>query len=436
MNRVFVLDTLKRPLMPCSPARARRLLNAGKAAVYRMQPFTIILKYTVEPSPQPVEFKADPGSKTTGLALVGDFPRQGRVVLWACNLEHRGQAIRKRLADRLSLRRGRRGRKTRYREPRWRNRARHPLPGYEKWLAPSLRSRVDNVRVWYGRLLDRAPITSAAVETVRFDMQKLQNPEMNGVEYQQGTLYGYELREYLLEKWHRTCAYCGVKDVPLEIDHIHPRSLGGSDRVSNLTLACNKCNQRKNNQPVEVFVTDAERLRKLKAQAKAPLKDAAAINSIRWEIGHAIRSIGLPTSFWSGGRTKRNRVAQGYTKDHWLDAVCVGETGEAVTVPEGMRPLQIKATGRGGRQVVRTDKYGFPRSKAGRCKRVRGFQTGDLVKLTQPKGKYAGEHAGLLAGVRRTGMFDIKTAATKITASFKNYRLIQRGDGYAYSFAD
>ena len=435
MNRVFVLDTNKRPLMPCSPARARRLLDARKAAVYRVQPFTIILKYPVDPTPQPIEFKCDPGAKTTGLALVGEFPKQGRVVLWAANLAHRGDSIRKRLADRRSLRRGRRGRKTRYREPRWANRVRHPMPGYEKWFAPSIRSRVDNVRVWYHRLLDRAPITEAAIETVRFDMQKLENPEITGTEYQQGTLAGYETREYLLEKWHRECAYCGAKDVPLEIDHIHPRSRGGSDRVSNLTLACHPCNQRKNNQPVEAFVANAARLRKIKAQAKTPLKDAAAINSIRWAIGHAIRSVGLPTSFWSGGRTKRNRVAQGYEKDHWLDAVCVGDTGEAVTMPEGMRPLLIKATGRGQRQVVRTDKYGFPRGKAGRCKRVHGFQTGDLVKLIQPIGKYAGEHTGLLAGVRVDGRFDIKTLAGKITASFKNYRLIQRGDGYAYSFA-
>src|SRR5919197_1996051 len=144
MNRVFVLDTERKPLMPCSPARAKRLLGAGKAAVYRMKPFTIILKYTVDPNPhqtswtgmsiqqtscagthiQPVEFKVDPGSKTTGLALVGEFPKQGRVVLWAANLKHRGDAIRKRLADRRALRRGRRNRQTRYRAPRFDHRTR------------------------------------------------------------------------------------------------------------------------------------------------------------------------------------------------------------------------------------------------------------------------------------------------------------------------
>jgi hypothetical protein len=103
-------------------------------------------------------------------------------------------------------------------------------------------------------LQTRAPVTSAAIETVRFDTQLMQNPEISGVEYQQGTLAGYELREYLLEKWNRTCAYCGKTEVPLEIEHIVPRSRGGSNRPSNLTLACHPCNERKGNQPVEVFL--------------------------------------------------------------------------------------------------------------------------------------------------------------------------------------
>ncbi len=430
-NTVFVLSSTKKPLMPTRPARARRLLRDGKAAVYRTQPFTIILKHRADGDTQPVELKVDPGSKTTGIALVGVFPQQGRVVLWAANLAHRGAAIRKRLEDRRSLRRGRRGRKTRYREPRFDNRTRA-----RGWLAPSLRSRVENVRAWHDRLLGRIPITEAHIETVRFDMQAMQRPGISGIEYQQGTLAGYEVREYLLEKWERTCAYCGAKDVPLEVEHIEPRSHGGSNRISNLTLACVPCNQRKNNHPVEVFLAGKpEVLRKLKAQAKAPLRDAAAVNATRYAIGDAIKGCGLPTSFWSGGRTKHNRIAQGYPKDHWLDAACVGEAGASVAVPPGLRALHIQATGRGQRQVVRTDRYGFPRGKAGRCKRVQGFQTGDLVRLAQPGGKYAGAHAGLLAGVRADGRFDIKAAAGTITAGFQRYRLIQRGDGYAYSFA-
>ncbi|ADE13936.1 HNH endonuclease [Nitrosococcus halophilus Nc 4] len=425
MNRVFVLDTDKTALMPCRPSRARRLLRDGKAGVYRMQPFTIILKYRVDSNPQPVEFRVDPGSKTTGLALVGNFPQQGRVVLWAANLEHRGQSVRDRLEKRRSLRRGRRGRKTRYRAPRFLNRTRPA-----GWLPPSLRSRVENVSTWFNRLLDRAPLSECHIETVRFDMQKIQNPEISGVEYQQGELMGYEVREYLLEKWGRKCAYCSNKDVPLEVEHIVPRSRGGSHRVSNLTLVCTPCNQKKNSKTATEFGYS-----QIQSKANQPLKDAAAVNATRYAVGRAIQSVGLPTSFWSGGRTKKNRISQSYGKDHWIDAACVGEIGEQVTLTEGYRALQIKATGRGTRQVARTDKYGFPRGKAGRCKRVRGFQTGDLVRLIQPKGKYGGTHTGILAGIRANGAFDIKAKARKISANWKHFKLIQRGDGYDYGLS-
>ncbi len=296
MNSVFVLDTDKTPLMPCRPSRARRLLRGGKAAAYRRQPFTIILKYRANPSPQSIEFKVDPGSKTTGMTLVGNFPAQGRKVLWVANLTHRSQVIRERLASRRSLHRSRRSIKTPYRAPRFLNRTRPA-----GWLPPSLRSRVENVSTWLNRLLDRAPISECHIETARFDIQKIQNPEISGIEYQQGEMQGYEIREYILEKWGRECAYCNKKNIPLEIEHIIPRCRGGSDRVSNLTLACTLCNQKKNSQTAAEFGYPH-----LQAKAKQPLRDAAAVNATCYAIGRIIQSVGLPTSFWSGGKVKKN----------------------------------------------------------------------------------------------------------------------------------
>ena len=422
MNRVFVLSSTHQPLMPCHPARARQLLTAGRAAVYRTAPFTIILQDRAEGEVQPVAAQFDPGSKTTGIALVGEFPQQGRVVLFGANLHHRGDAIRKRLANRRALRRGRRNRKTPYRESRFDNRTRPPA-----WLPPSLQSRIDNIATWFKRLFNRAPISECHIETTRFDTQALQHPEITGVEYQQGELAGYEVREYLLEKWHRRCAYCGKANVPLEIEHLTPRSRGGSHRVSNLTLACTPCNQKKGNRTAAEFGHP-----ELQAKAKAPLKDAAAVNSIRYAIGTVIRTLGLPTAFWTGGRTKHNRIQQGYPKDHWIDAACVGETGAAVSL-DGITLLHIRATGRGKYQVRRTDKYGFPRGAAGRVKRVHGFQTGDWVRLDQPRGHYAGRHTGRLAGIRADGRFDLAAPVGTITAAFKRYTLLQRGDGYAYA---
>lgn len=430
MNSVFVLSNTKKPLMPCRPARARKLLTAGRAAVYRLHPFTIILNDRDDGETQPVEVKVDPGSKTTGIALVGHFEQQGAVVLFGANLNHRGQAIKNALESRRSLRRGRRERKTRYRPARFLNRTRAT-----GWLPPSIESRVVNTESVIRKLAARCPITEATVELVKFDLQAMVNPEISGTEYQQGELAGYEVREYLLEKWHRTCAYCGKKDVPLQVEHIQPKAAGGSNRVSNLTLACQPCNQRKGSQPVAEFLKgQPDVLKRIQSQAKAPLKDAAAVNASRWALVNRLKAW-LPVITGSGGRTKFNRTRQGYEKDHWIDAVCVAESGERVSIRDGMKPLVITAKGRGTHQVVRTDRFGFPRGKAGRVKRVFGFSTGDTVRLNMPKGKYAGSYVARIAGIRATGTLDIKTAAGTVGASYKHFQLIQRNDGFDYATA-
>jgi len=411
--------------MPCRPARARKLLDEGKAAVYRRYPFTIILKYVVEePQTQEVELKVDPGSKTTGLALVANFKR-GRRVVFAANLSHRGGVIKQNLDKRRAVRCGRRSRNCRHRQPRFANRTRP-----KGWLAPSLRSRVENVQTWARRLAGLAPVSRIEVETVRFDTHLLHNPEVSGVKYQQGELYGYEVREYLLEKWGRKCAYCDATGVPLQVEHIVPKSRGGSNRVSNLTLSCEPCNRAKGSGDVREFLADRpEKLAKILAQAKCPLKDAAAINCIRYAIGDRLKALGLPVGFWSGGSTKRNRARQGYSKDHWIDAACVGESGEDVYLPTDLRPLLIKAMGRGTRQMCRMDRYGFPRTRPKTHKRVHGFQTGDLVRAIVPTGKKAGTHVGRVA-VRSSGSFRIgKTDGI----NWKHCSLVQRADGYEYN---
>ncbi|OFC59269.1 HNH endonuclease, partial [Acidithiobacillus caldus] len=296
---VLVLDKRGKPLMPCSEKRARLLLERGRARVHRMVPFTIRLVDRVQEESvlQPVRLKLDPGSKTTGVALVresevvdtatGEVSRKS-VVLMLLELQHRGHAIRDALTQRRAHRRFRRS-KLRYRPVRFDNRTRPA-----GWLAPSLQHRVDTTMAWVRRLMRWAPVTSLSQELVRFDTQALQNPEISGTKYQQGTLFGYEVREYLLEQWGRKCAYCDAEHVPLTIDHIHPRSRGGADRVSNLTLSCFPCNQRKSNRDVAEFLAhDPKRLSRIEAQRQAPLKDAAAVNSTRWVLWRNLVATGL-----------------------------------------------------------------------------------------------------------------------------------------------
>lgn len=138
------------------------------------------------------------------------------------------------------------------------------------WLAPSLRHRVETTMSWTNRLARWAPVRAVHVERVAFDTHAISaGKPLEGAEYQHGTLHGTEVRECLLAKWGRACAYCGTTGVPLNIDHIHPRSRGGSDRISNLCTACIPCNQAKDNRPVEEFLSKSPRqLARILAQAK------------------------------------------------------------------------------------------------------------------------------------------------------------------------
>jgi len=420
MSKVFVLDTKKRPLTPTHPARARQLLHKGKAAVYRRYPFTIILKREViNADKQPLRLKIDPGSKTTGLAILND--RTGEV-LWAAELQHRGQKIKSALDSRRSIRRSRRNRKTRYRKPRFNNRKRP-----EGWLPPSLMSRVYNLETWVARLRRYCPITAISMELSKFDTQKITNPEISGIEYQQGELVGCEVREYLLEKFGRKCVYCGVENVQLEIEHIIPLKRDGSNRVSNLTIACRLCNLKKGNKTAEEFGYP-----EVQTKAKKTLKDAAFLNATRWEIYRRLQATDLPIEVGTGGRTKYNRIQLSLPKTHWLDATCVGESTPKILKIEGVQPLSIIAAGRGSRQMRRVDKFGFPRTKAKCFKRILGFQTGDIVKAVVPNGKNIGAYIGRVS-IRTSGSFNLKTENGTIQGiNYQYCQMLQRADGYNY----
>jgi 5-methylcytosine-specific restriction endonuclease McrA len=421
-NYVFVLDTNRKPLTPCKPSLARKLLKVGKAKVFRLYPFTIILRKEVADDPQPVTLKIDPGSKVTGLAIL-----LGSDLIWVAQLTHRGQAIKASLDSRRSLRRGRRSRHTRYRQARFLNRTRP-----KGWLAPSLRHRVETTLTWVNKLSRLAPVRTIFQELVRFDLQQIENPEISGIEYQQGVLAGYEVREYLLAKWKRRCAYCGVENVPLQIEHIHPKALGGTDRISNLCLACKPCNTKKGTKDIKIFLAKKpDVLKKILAQSQRPLKDASAVNSTRWALFNRLNETGKVIATGSGGLTKFNRIRLELPKTHFFDAACVGDTPSISVLAN--QPLNIKATGHGSRQMCRTDKFGFPSRYVPRFKLVKGFQTGDMVKAVVTSGKKIGTYTGRVA-VRSTGSFNISVAQGLIQGiSHKYCQQIHRKDGYSYA---
>jgi hypothetical protein len=181
-----------------------------------------------------------------------------------------------------------------------------------------------------------------------------------------------------------------------------------------------------------LVVYKPELLKKIKAQAIRPLRDAAAVNTTRLFIVKELEKLDLSVTTASGGQTKFNRSKQGYAKSHWIDAACVGSTGERVCLKAVKQVLIIQAKGRGSRQMCKPDKFGFPRTSAKSVKRVHGFQTGDRARLVQPSGKYKGTHEGEVS-VRANGKFDLKVGKLKITAPLARFTRLSRFDGYSYS---
>lgn len=446
LPKVFVLDKKKRPLMPCHPARARELLRKGRAAVHRLVPFTIRMKDRIGGDVQPVRVCKDPGSKVTGIAVVREVPAASdalvlneagddvsgptRVVLYKIELEHRGNVVHAKMEARASRRRGRRERKTRYRQPRFSNRRR-----VKGWLGPSLRTRVDSCGTWLDRLRALVPVSAVSMELVKFDTQKMQDQNVSGVGYQRGTLYGCDVRGYVMAKWEHACAYCGARDVPLTMDHVVPRASHGSDRPSNLVAACIPCNERKGSKPVEVFLKGKpDVLKRVLAQLKTPLRDAAAVTTTRWALHTRLKATGLPVTVGTGSRTAWNRKRFGVAKTHANDAVCVGKVG--AVIGHEMRPLYVRCTGRGDYCRTLVDAYGFFRAKLPRAKNVRGFRTGDLVRAIVPEGVSKGTHVGRVA-VRTSGSFAITTATKREGGvSHKHCRVLQRADGYGYRWTE
>lgn len=417
---VFVLDKHQKPLMPCSEKRARLLMERGRAVVHRMEPFTIRLKDRIlaQSETEPLRLKLDPGSKTTGMAVMSDAGR----VIFLGELNHK-KGIKMALESRRSLRRGRRNRKTRYRKPRFLNRTRA-----KGWLPPSLEARVDQTLNAAAKLRRLLPIAAISTEHVKFDTQLMENAAINGVEYQQGELLGYEIREYLLEKWGRKCAYCGAENVPLEIEHIIPKIRGGSNRLSNLAIACTPCNQKKNSQTAEEFGFP-----EIQAQARKPLRDAAMMNATRWRLFERLRETGLPVECGTGARTKMQRIKHRLPKTHYYDACCVGASTPDVVSVQARYAALWTATGRGKRQMCQTDKYGFPKAHRANRKVQFGFLTGDIVSADVPAGKYQGTWRGR-ATCRASGQFDLRDGQKTIVCrtNHKRCRLIQRGDGWQY----
>ena len=467
-SMVITLDKRKRPLGTCTEKRARKLMEAKRAVIYRYYPFTIIIKdidarkinakddilSDEKPSSRhDYRIKIDPGAKHTGITVV----ENNKVILFM-QVGHHGEIVKKSLDKRLANRRNRRSRNTRYRRCKFKDIGKYQTSRRDGWLPPSQLSIVGNVITWVRRLIRLLGPCAISLEGAKFDAQLMEDPDIEGKGYQQGTLLGYEIKEYLKEKYHHTCQYCGgmTGDYRLEWEHKLPRSRGGSDSVKNATLACHTCNQDKGDLTPEEWLSDIDkkkhktnleeqRIKCLDIVCKGKyvgqgLRYAAWMNSQRWYIRDRLKNMQGVTDFeWStGGRTAYNRHKLGLEKDHHLDALCVGRD-----IPDNgykgtnQKVLYIKAMGRGTRFIGQCNACGIITTKYHDHKKtVNGLQTGDIVEAATPNGKYAGIHKGRIM-VRSSGSHDIRCFdGTLVTGTKKStYKVLQHADGYAYSYA-
>jgi 5-methylcytosine-specific restriction endonuclease McrA len=381
--KVFVLSKEGGPLMPTTPRRARVWLKAKRARVVRCDPFTIRLRFATRAHVQPAKVGVDTGSKEVGIAATinGEVVFQAEV--------HLRDDISEKMTQRRRFRRNRRARKTRYRQAHADNR-RRPAG----WLPPSLHSKAEATVKAVRFIASLLLVGRVTVEVGSFDTQKMQNPDIAHLEYQQGELQGYFLREYVLAKWQRKCAYCDAREVPLEIEHIVPRSRGGSNRASNLTLACHACNQRKGQQTAAEFgFPDVQ------AQARVPLRDAAHVSSLKSRVVHNLQAVfgesQVLITYGYETKYKRNQVLD-LPKSHTNDAVAIAcEIGEVVKPLEMVH--QIRCLTRGHYQ-----RFNGLRSehKCWAPRKVRGFKLYEVVKTNGG--------VGYIAGRREKGAFVIK----------------------------
>lgn len=315
---VYVLNIHKQPLMPCSEAKAKRLLDQGKAKLFKRTPFMIILLYGSAGYKQEIVLGADAGSKTVGLSAVS-----GNRELIAADMHPRNDVV-KLLSTKRENRMARRNRKTRYRKPRFNNRIRSKHKG---WLVPSVEVKIQEHITTIKRLCKLLPISKIVVETAEFDLQKLKamedgKPLPQGKDYQKGEQLGfYNVRQYVLFRDNYTCQCCGAHgdNVKFHLHHLESRKTGGNAPDVYATV-CDACHEAHHQD-----LLDEEISKKLSKRKRRSTRDAAFMGIMRKTLIKRLRDeLNIPIFETHGYVTKYTRVEiLDLPKTHVNDALAI-----------------------------------------------------------------------------------------------------------------
>ena len=311
---VYVLSKTGQPLMPTeNHAKVRILLKQGKAKVVNRCPFTIQLLYSSTNYTQKVTLGVDSGSKHIGLSAT--TKDKG---LFESDVELRNDIVDL-LSTRRELRRSRRNRKLRHRKPRFNNRRRN-----DGWLAPSVKQKVDSHITMIAKVHKILPISNIVVEVASFDIQKIKDPTISGMDYQQGEQLGFwNVREYVLFRDGHKCQCCKgkSKDKILNVHHIESRKTGG-DAPNNLITLCETCHTGYHKGTVKLPKT---------IHRGMSFKDATFMGIMRWALFEKLKAIYSDVKLTYGYITKNTRIKNGLPKDHYIDARCISGNPNAVS---------------------------------------------------------------------------------------------------------
>ena len=405
--KVFVLNMRGKPLMPCSPAKARHMLKDGKAIVARRTPFTIKLTISTGETKQDITMGVDAGYKHVGISATTE-----KEEVFASEVALR-QDITGLLADRLTFRHARRNRKTRYRAPRFNNRVHSKHKG---WLAPSIENRIQAHISRIDAVCKLLPVTKIVIETASFDIQKIKNPYVEGEGYQQGNQLGFwNVREYVLWRDGHVCQHCHgrSKDKILNVHHLESRKTGGN-APNNLITLCETCHKAYHAGKI-----------KLKERRGTSFRAEAFMGIIRWTLLERVRQTHphLPVENTFGYLTKHKRIALGLPKTHCADAFCIAGNLNAKRM--GVYFYQ-KQTRKHNRQIHKCSILkGGVRKLNQSPYMVKGFRLFDKVLC---KGEI-----GFVFGRRSSGYFDIRTLSGKKISdgiSYKKLTLLEKRKTY------
>jgi 5-methylcytosine-specific restriction endonuclease McrA len=356
---VYVRNQDGRPLMPCTPAKARKLLRAGKASVVKRSPFTIQLSWLCEGHVQQVRAGIDKGSSTTGICCIGN-----EQALFSAEIHHR-KDVKEKMDDRRDRRKSRRARKW-YRPRRFQNRASSKRSGR---LPPSIKTNVEEV-IRVVRQIP-LPISSIVVEDVQVDIARLNDPTLRGSRYQDPTRLDENLRIACLMRDGYTCRQCGKKHVRLEAHHVIFRELGGKDTLANLLTLCEVCHHKLHEGKIALK----------KVGVSGHLDQIAQRTMQGKNYLYATLGKGFPLSTLFGYQTATFRNARGLPKTHIIDALCITtyHTGETITEPE-CNVYSIRLHPRQTRKRF----HSLPQKGKGRVlyqvyEELKGFRKGDIV---------------------------------------------------------